>query len=152
MLFCGRGKRLRRKTELNKRLDVPGQQVVVKLVDLRPVVDGFSVFDLHRSQHVMKDRMKADVAKAEFIHSELELRLAVIANQRARIIGSNRQIEESIYRAGGIVDVRDNLAREALLGSNRGGKDNRAEDKDEYKSCQWVEHERCTAYLASICR
>src|ERR1035438_1466898 len=82
--------RLRFETELDKRPDAPGQQVVIKLVDLRPVVDGLAIFHSHCSQHVVKDRVKTDIAKAEFIHSELELSLAVIPNQRARKIRPNR--------------------------------------------------------------
>ena len=85
-----RGKRSRRETELNKWPDVPGQQIVIELVDLRPVVDGLAIFDSHCPQHIVKDRVEADIAKAEFIGSELELRLAVIANQRSGKIGPDR--------------------------------------------------------------
>ena len=65
-----RGKGLRREAELDKRPDVPGQQVVIKLVDLRPVVNGLAIFDSHCSQHVVKDRVEPDIAKAEFVDSE----------------------------------------------------------------------------------
>ena len=66
---------------------MPRQQVVVELVDLRPVIHGLAVLHFHRSQYVVKNRVKAYVAKAELIHCQLELGLAVIANQRSRVIG-----------------------------------------------------------------
>jgi hypothetical protein len=67
----------------------------------------------------MKDCVKADVAKAEFIHSELELRLAVIANQRARIVRPNRQIEEAIYRPFRVFEIHENDAGRGLLRLSR---------------------------------
>jgi hypothetical protein len=90
MLFCEVASAFGREAEFDKRPDVPGQQVVIELVDLRPVVDSLSIFDAHRSQHIVKDGVKTDIAKAEFIHGDkLELRLAVIANQRSGVIGAN---------------------------------------------------------------
>ena len=74
--------RLGRKPELNEWLDVPRLQVVVELVYLRPVIDGLSVLDTHGSQHVVKDVMESQVAEPELVDCKLELRLAVISNQR----------------------------------------------------------------------
>jgi len=84
------GKRLRSKPELDKRPDVPGQQVVIELVDLRPVVNRRPILDLHCSQHVVKDRVESYIAKAKLVDSRLELFLAIVANKRAWIVRSNR--------------------------------------------------------------
>src|ERR1035438_57574 len=76
-----RGKRSRREAEFNERPDVPGEQIVVESIDLRPVVDSLAVLNVDSTQHVVEYRVKTDVAKAEFIGGELELSLAVIADQ-----------------------------------------------------------------------
>ena len=85
-----------------------GQQVVIELVDLGPLVDGLVVLDLHRSEKVVEDGVKADVAKAKFLRRDLELRLAILPNEGARKIGAHREIEEAIYRAGDFIEIRDN--------------------------------------------
>ena len=109
MLFCDVASASRRETELDERLDVLRQQIVVELVDLRPVISQLSVLDSHRPQHVVKDRVESDVAKAELVRDELELRLAVSANQRARKIGADRQIEEAVDGPGRRTDIHDNV-------------------------------------------
>ena len=111
------GKRLRSETELDKRPDVPSQQVIVKLVNLRPVVDGPAIFDSHCSQHIVKDGVESYIAKAKLIDRGLELGLAVVANQRAWIIGPNRQIEEAIHRPCRSFDIHDNGSRNSRLRS-----------------------------------
>ena len=111
VLRCGQ--RLWRKAELDKRLDVPRQQIVIELVDLRPVIHGLSIFDSNRSQHVVEDRVETNVAKTEFVRDELQLRLAVIANQRAGIIRADRQIEEAIDRTARVFYV-DGTSRNAF--------------------------------------
>ena len=68
---------------------MPRQQIVVELVDLRPVIDGLSIFDADRSQNIMEDGVEAYVAKTKFACYKFELRLAVIPNQRSGIIGAN---------------------------------------------------------------
>ncbi len=85
----GRGQRFRSKAELDKWLDMPRQQIVVELVDLRPVVYGLSIFNADRSQNIMEDRVESNVAKTEFACDKFELRLAVIPNQGSGIIGAH---------------------------------------------------------------
>ncbi len=63
--------------------------------------------------------MEANVAEAEFIHGDLELRLAVVSNQRAGIIRSHGKIEEAIDGAGRMPDVGHDKARSSLLGISR---------------------------------
>ena len=103
------GKRLGSKAEFNERLDMAGLQAVIKLVDLCPVIDGLAIFGSHGSQHVVKDGVKANVAETEFVHRQLELSLAIVANQRAGIIGADRQVEEAIHRASRSGEIGDNL-------------------------------------------
>jgi len=50
------------------------------------------------------------VSPAPLIHGELELRPAVIANQCARIVRPNRQIEEGIDRSGRSQAVHNDLS------------------------------------------
>jgi hypothetical protein len=71
----------------------------------------------------MKNRVKPYVAKAELIHSQFQLRLAVVTNQRAWIIGADRKIEEAIDRTGCIFDVHGNVTGRELLRSSGGLKD-----------------------------
>jgi hypothetical protein len=83
----------------------------------------------------VKDGVKTDIAKPKFIHGKLKLRLAVIANQRARKIRPDRKIEEAIHRTGCVGDIRDDAAGWALLRLSRDGEDHRTQDKGGQKSC-----------------
>ena len=89
-----------REAQLDKWLDAARQQVIVELVYFGPVVDVLPVFDSHRAQYVVEDRMETNVAEAEFVDGSPQLCLTVVANECARIVGAHRQIEESVERFG----------------------------------------------------
>ena len=59
------------KAKLDKWLDMARQQIVVELVDLRPVIHGFLVFDAHRSEDIMEDGVESNVAKTKLIGYEV---------------------------------------------------------------------------------
>ena len=111
--------RFRRKAEFDEWLDVPGEQIIVEPIDARPVVDRFAVLNAHGLQNIVKDGVKTNVAKTEFIHSQLQLRLAVFTNQGARIIRSHTEIEEAIHRPAGLLHIRHDQPRRNLLSMDR---------------------------------
>jgi len=80
---------LRCETKFDKRPNMPGQQIVIEFVDLRPVVYGLAVFGANCTQHIVEDRMESNVAKPEFVYGNSELCLTVVPNERAWVIGTN---------------------------------------------------------------
>ena len=96
-LVLRRLQRLRREPELDERLDAAGEQIVVEPVDARPVIADPAVGTLfHGAQCIVEDRVETDVPEAELVDGGLKLGLAVGAAQRARIIRTDRQIEEAV--------------------------------------------------------
>ena len=77
------------KTELDEWLDMHRQQLVIELVDLRPVISRVAARDSHCSEYVVKNRVKTYIAKPQLIGDDLELRLAVGTNQSAGKIGKD---------------------------------------------------------------
>src|SRR5579859_50700 len=73
-------------TQFDEWPDVACQQIVVELVDPGPGVDRLAVFDSYRSEYVVEDRVKPDIAEAKFVGHQFELGLAFVANQRPRVI------------------------------------------------------------------
>ncbi len=63
--------------------------IVVEMIDLRPVIHGLSIFNPYCSQNIMKDSVEPYLAKTEFARDKFELGLAVIPDQRPGIIGAN---------------------------------------------------------------
>ena len=105
MLFFGCGQRFRREAQLDEWLDVTCKQIVVEAVDSRPVVNGLAILDADCLQHVVKDGVEPDVAEAELVDGDLELRLAIVAYEGAGVIGADGEIEETIDRAVGLANV-----------------------------------------------
>ena len=103
----GRGERLGGETELHERLEVLRQQLAIELVDLRPVVTGFSVVDSHRSQDIVEDGVKSYISESKFIYREFELCLTIVTNQCSGKIGADRQIKVAIHRASRVADIRN---------------------------------------------
>src|SRR5207247_1668850 len=89
-LIVGCFHRIRRKAEFHKWLNPALEQIVIKQVQLGPVVCGFTVLDTHRGKHVVENRVEANVAKAGFIDDRLELGLTVVAYECPRKVGTNR--------------------------------------------------------------
>jgi hypothetical protein len=84
------------------------------MVDLLPVVQSLAVFDVHCSQNIVKDGMKAYIPKTKFGRYQFELRLAIIPKQRSPIVRADRKVEEAINRTARIFHVDDDLARRIL--------------------------------------
>jgi hypothetical protein len=87
-LVVGRLHGVRCEPQFDKWLDATREQIIVELVYFGPVVGVLAVFDSHRAQYIAEDRMETNVAEAEFIDRSLELCLAVVANERAGIVGA----------------------------------------------------------------
>ncbi|EEF25795.1 conserved hypothetical protein, partial [Ricinus communis] len=71
----------RREAQFHERLDAHLQQAVIQVIDPGPVVHRLAVHLLVRAQHVVEDGVEADVAEAQFIARDLQLRQAVVADQ-----------------------------------------------------------------------
>jgi hypothetical protein len=102
--------RIGREAELDERPDLLRQQRIIELVDLRPVIDDPRIRLAHRAEDIVEDVVEADVAEAELVDRGLELRLAVAADQRAREIRADRQVEGSIDRICGLGGIDDDAA------------------------------------------
>ena len=92
--------RLRRKAQFHERADAHREQPVVEPVDAGPVVDRLAVDLAVGAEHVVEDGVETDVAKAQFRPCRLQLREAVVAHQRAGVIGADGEVEEAIQRRG----------------------------------------------------
>jgi hypothetical protein len=66
-LVAGSRHVLWREAQLHERPDIPGKQIVIELVDLRPVIAGSAVLYSDRAERIVKDRMEPDVTKTEFV-------------------------------------------------------------------------------------
>ena len=84
----------------------------------------------------MKDSVKTDIAKAEFINSHFELSLAVLANQCARKIGPHRKIKETIHWPCRVFEIHGNVSGWSLLrlsckrSGRKDGREAKGEDKE----------------------
>src|ERR1019366_2696261 len=101
-LVVGRLHRVRSESQFDKWFDSTRQQAIIELVYFGPVVDVLPVFAANRAQYVVE----ANVAEAEFVDGRLELRLAVVANECARIVGAYRQVEEPVERSDSLCNIR----------------------------------------------
>ena len=107
------------------------QQMVVELVDPRPVIDGFAVLDASPCR-AHRGRCRGIGCSGSRVRRwRFELRLAVVANQRAGIIRADRQIEEAIDRTLCVFHVDDDLARGSLSGLRMSRRDGR--DREEHR-------------------
>jgi len=62
-----RGKRLRRETEFDEWFVIPSQHIVIEFVDLGPIIQNGPIFGFHRTKHVVKDCVEAEVAKFKLV-------------------------------------------------------------------------------------
>src|ERR1700743_3142630 len=68
------------KAKLDERLHVFCKKIVIEPVYSSPFICNLSILLLHCAEHIMKDRVKADVTKAQFVGDNLQLRLAIGTN------------------------------------------------------------------------
>src|SRR5262245_50959702 len=83
--------RLRCESELDERANTLGEQLIVKIVELRPVVDSATLDLPYSAENVVKDVVEAQIAETQFVHGDLQVRLAVGANQRSRKVRTDGQ-------------------------------------------------------------
>ena len=69
----------------------------------------------------MENRMESYVAKSELARDELQLRLTVRTEQRAREVRANRQVEKAIDATRRRADIHDNVTCWYLLRSSDNG-------------------------------
>jgi hypothetical protein len=55
----------------------------------------------HGAQNIVEDVVEADVTEAQLIHRQFQLGLTVGPDQRAGIVGPDREVEEAIHRCAG---------------------------------------------------
>jgi hypothetical protein len=46
---------------------VSGEEVIVELINLGPVIGRFAILDPKRAKHVVEDGVETDIAKSQFV-------------------------------------------------------------------------------------
>jgi hypothetical protein len=116
-LLVGGLQRQRCEAQLDEGLDAPRQQRVVEPVDAAEVeAQTAAGVARHGLEHVVEDGVKAQVAKAQFVHCGLELRQRVLAQQGAGIVGADAVVEEAVQRRAGAPQVELDAARRGAAG------------------------------------
>lgn len=108
--------RLRGKPQFDEGAYAHAEQAVVQAVDPAPVIARAPANLAVCPQHVMEDRVEADIAEPEFVPRGVQLRQAVLAEQRARIVRADRQVVEAIARRGRPPHVQRDRARRGWRG------------------------------------
>ena len=100
----------RGEAQFDKWSDVPGQQVIVKLVDLGPVINRLAVLDSDSTEHIVENRIEPNAAKPEFVGDGLELQMSVVMDQSIEEVRADRQLEEAIERLGRPSNIKLDVA------------------------------------------
>ena len=104
------GERRRHEAQFHKGTDIHGEQIVIKFINVLPVMDGGAVLVFGINAHVVVEQsVKADVMKTDFVLAEFQLALPIGSQSLVGTAGADALAPDVAARAlDGLIIRRNN--------------------------------------------